>query len=70
MISIDNMHVITHCKIDVPKKYSRDKLKAEGVVRSFIMLPQKYLITYQFTDICAAPPDFSSSHIQAILNEL
>ena len=48
MISIDNMHVITHCKIDVPRKYSRDKLKAEGVVRSFIMLPQKYLITSYF----------------------
>lgn len=48
MISIDNMHVITHCKIDVPRKYSRDKLKAEGVVRSFIMGPQKYLITSYF----------------------
>jgi len=48
MISIDNMHVITHCKIDVPKKFSRDKLKAEGVVRSFIMRPQKYLITSYF----------------------
>ncbi len=48
MISIDNMHVITHCKIDVPRKYTRDKLKAEGVVRSFIMGPQKYLITSYF----------------------
>ena len=48
MISIDNMHVITHCKIDVPRKYARDKLKAEGVVRSFIMRPQKYLITSFF----------------------
>ncbi len=48
MISIDNMHVITHCKIDVPKKFSRDKMKAEGVVRSFIMGPQKYLITSYF----------------------
>ncbi|MFZ0442635.1 MAG: MJ1255/VC2487 family glycosyltransferase [Methanobacterium sp.] len=48
MISIDNMHVITHCKIDVPKKFSRDKIKAEGVVRSFIMRPQKYLITSYF----------------------
>ena len=28
MISIDNMHVITHCKIDVPKQFSMDKLKA------------------------------------------
>jgi uncharacterized protein (TIGR00661 family) len=42
------MHVITHCKIDVPRKYSRDKLKAEGVVRSFIMRPQKYIITSYF----------------------
>ena len=48
MISIDNMHVITHTKIDVPKKYSKDKLKAEGVVRSFIVRPQKYLITSYF----------------------
>jgi uncharacterized protein (TIGR00661 family) len=48
MISIDNMHVMTHCKIDVPKKFSRDKLKAESVVRSFIMRPQKYLITSYF----------------------
>ena len=48
MISIDNMHVITHCKIDVPRKFSRDKMKAEGVVRSFIMGPQKYLITSYF----------------------
>ncbi|MTK63301.1 MAG: glycosyltransferase [Methanobacterium sp.] len=48
MISIDNMHVITQCKIDVPKKFSRDKLKAEGVVRSFIQRPQKYLITSYF----------------------
>jgi uncharacterized protein (TIGR00661 family) len=52
MISIDNMHVITQCQINVPRKYSRDKLKAEGVVRSFIMRPQKYLITsYFYPDI-------------------
>ncbi len=48
MISIDNMHVITQCKLDVPKKFSRDKLKAEGVVRSFIQRPQKYIITSYF----------------------
>jgi uncharacterized protein (TIGR00661 family) len=48
MISIDNMHVITHCRIEVPRKFSRDKLKAEGVVRSFIMRPNKYLITSYF----------------------
>ena len=48
MISIDNMHVITHCRIEIPKRFSRDKLKAEGVVRSFIMRPNKYLITSYF----------------------
>lgn len=48
MISVDNMHVMTHCKIDVPKKYNKDKLKAQGVVRSFIMSPEKYLITSYF----------------------
>lgn len=48
MISVDNMHVMTHCKIDVPKKFNKDKLKAQGVVRSFIMRPQKYLITSYF----------------------
>lgn len=48
MISIDNMHVLTHCKIEVPKHYTREKLKAQGVVRLFIMRPQKYLITSYF----------------------
>lgn len=48
MISVDNMHVMTHCKIDVPKKFNKDKLKAQGVVRSFIMRPQKYVITSYF----------------------
>ncbi|MCK9150947.1 MJ1255/VC2487 family glycosyltransferase [Methanobacterium alcaliphilum] len=48
MISIDNMHVITRCKIDYPSKYKKDKLKAEGVVRSFIVRPVRYIITSYF----------------------
>jgi len=37
--------VVTHCQTDVPYKYLKDKLKAEGVIRSFIQLPSVYLIT-------------------------
>lgn len=44
-ISLDHTHVVTHCETDIPYKYLKDKLKAEGVVRSFIQLPNIYLIT-------------------------
>lgn len=45
LISLDNMHVITQCKIEYPSKYKKDKYKAEGVVRSFIVRPERYIIT-------------------------
>jgi uncharacterized protein (TIGR00661 family) len=45
LISLDNMHIITQTDIEVPKKYLKDRIAAEGVVRSFIMGPQTYLIT-------------------------
>ncbi|MBM4240519.1 MAG: glycosyltransferase [Euryarchaeota archaeon] len=48
LISIDNMHIITQCRIEVPEKYSRDRLKAVGVIRSFIIRPRRYLITTFF----------------------
>lgn len=44
-ISLDHTHVVTHCETEIPYKYLKDKLKAEGVVRSFIQLPNVYLIT-------------------------
>ena len=44
LISIDNMHVITQCRIEYPERFRRDKLKAEAVVRSFIVRPRRYLI--------------------------
>lgn len=47
-ISLDHTHVVTHCETEVPYKYLKDKLKAEGVVRSFIQLPSIYLITSFF----------------------
>ena len=48
LISIDNMHVITQCRIEYPEKFRRDKIKAEAVVRSFIVRPRRYLITSYF----------------------
>lgn len=49
LISLDHTHVVTHCETpNIPMKHLRDKLKAEGVVRSFIQLPTIYLITSYF----------------------
>ena len=48
LISIDNMHVITRCGIEYPDKYKKEKLKAEGVVRSFIVRPERYIIISYF----------------------
>ncbi|MDI9618177.1 MJ1255/VC2487 family glycosyltransferase [Methanothermobacter sp.] len=48
LISIDNMHVITQCRIEYPEKFRKDKIKAEAVVRSFIVRPRRYLITSYF----------------------
>lgn len=48
LISIDNMHVITRCNIEYPDKYRAEKLKAEGVVRSFIVRPERYIIISYF----------------------
>ena len=48
LISIDNMHVITKCRIEYPDRFRKDKLKAEAVVRSFIVRPRRYLITSYF----------------------
>jgi uncharacterized protein (TIGR00661 family) len=48
LISLDNMHVMTQCEIQVPRKYRGDRIKAESVVRSFIQMPRYYLITSYF----------------------
>jgi uncharacterized protein (TIGR00661 family) len=39
------MHVITQAELDVPRKYRTERIAADGVVRSFIQLPTRYLIT-------------------------
>ena len=45
LLSLDNMHVLTQASLDVPHKYRTERIAADGVVRSFIQLPTRYLIT-------------------------
>lgn len=48
LISLDNQHIMTKTKIDVPSKYFKDMIASVSVVRSFIIRPKKYLITTFF----------------------
>ncbi|WJI09969.1 glycosyltransferase [Methanobacterium sp. CWC-01] len=48
LISLDNMHIITQGEIEVSSRYRTERLAAEGVVRSFIMMPRRYLINTYF----------------------
>ena len=48
LISVDNIHVITQCKLELPEKYYAERLAAQGVILSFITRPKKYLITTFF----------------------
>ncbi len=48
LISLDNIHVITQCRLDLPDRYLSEKIVAGGVIRLFINRPKKYLITTFF----------------------
>lgn len=48
LISVDNIHVITQCKLELPEKYYTERLAAQGVIHSFITLPKSYFITTFF----------------------
>ncbi len=48
LISLDNIHVITQCEIEVPDEYLIEKIAAKGVIHSFIVNPKEYLITTYF----------------------
>lgn len=48
LISVDNIHVITQCKLELPEKYYAERLAAQSVIHSFITLPKSYLITTFF----------------------
>ena len=47
-ISIDNQHIITNCRIDIPKKYIRDFITAAIIVRLIVNTANCYLITTFF----------------------
>jgi uncharacterized protein (TIGR00661 family) len=48
IISIDNQHVMTKCRIKVPRKYMRERMMAISVIRTFIVRPKKYIVTTFF----------------------
>ena len=48
LISIDNQHILTNCKLKILRKYLKDKLITMLVMKSFIIRPKKYLITTFF----------------------
>ena len=48
LISLDNIHVLTKCRLDLPERYLSEKIVAGGVIRLFINRPKKYLITTFF----------------------
>jgi uncharacterized protein (TIGR00661 family) len=48
LISLDNMHVLSQAELNVPRNYRTERLAAESVVRSFIQLPTRCLITSYF----------------------
>ena len=48
LVSLDNMHVITQCYVDVPEEFRADRFRAASVVKSFIQRPKYYLITSYF----------------------
>lgn len=49
MISLDNIHILSESKLDYPKKYSIEKIKAEAVIKStFLKKPNRYMITSFF----------------------
>ena len=49
MVSLDNMHVITQCEVEVPEEFRADRFRAASVVKSFIQRPKYYLITSYFS---------------------
>ena len=48
LISIDNQHIITKCKIDVPKKFMKDYLISYFIVNLIVNNAKKYFITSFF----------------------
>ncbi|MDR0900113.1 MAG: teichoic acid biosynthesis protein, partial [Methanobrevibacter sp.] len=48
LLSVDNIQMITKTKIDYPPESQREMLKAKGVIKSYIIRPQRYILTSFF----------------------
>ena len=48
LISLDNIHMMTQTKIDYPKKYFGEMLKAKGVIKTYVMKPKIHILTSFF----------------------
>ena len=48
LISLDNIHMITEAKISYPPNKRLEKLKAEGVIRTYVVKPKVYILTSFF----------------------
>ncbi|MBL7054865.1 hypothetical protein ISS05_03850 [Candidatus Woesearchaeota archaeon] len=44
LISIDNMHIMTNCRLKIPKRYYKDYLAAKLIIKSIIIKADYYLI--------------------------
>jgi len=45
LVSIDNQHRITHCRLSVPRRLLADRLAAATVIRTFIPRAKQYIVT-------------------------
>ena len=48
LISVDNMHIITNCKIKIPIKYRAEYVTSKMIIDSFVNTPKAYIITSFF----------------------
>ena len=48
LISLDNIHMITQTKIDYPKKYVGEMLKAKSVIKTYVVKPKVHILTSFF----------------------
>jgi uncharacterized protein (TIGR00661 family) len=48
LISVDNIHTISNCKLELPRKYKKDQVAAHMVTKTFINHAKYYFITTYF----------------------
>lgn len=64
LVSIDNQHRITHCRLSVPRRLLADRWAAAAVIRTFIPRAKQYIVTsmvplkpkLSFAKLAVVPP--------------